>query len=112
MQEKSGESLFVGGDKRTIDTHRGGSVYRCDEEADVMRLLKEMELFANKAVCLSVDLSPLKRKEIGNCDIAFTLFDKEGKKEHKQILLPLIWVRGKDGKSVSDAVDKCSKRLD
>ena len=111
MQEKAGESLFIGGDKQTIDTHRGGSVYRCDEVADVMRLLKEMELFADKAVCLSVDLSPLKRKEIGNCDIAFTLFDKEGKKEHKQILLPLIWVRGKDGKSVSDAVDKMFKAI-
>ena len=36
MQEAEGRHIFVGPeDPKRIDTHRGGSVYRCDEEADV-----------------------------------------------------------------------------
>ena len=105
--------MIKGGDESTINTHKGGSVYRCDEIADILRLEKELKVVKGKAMCLSVDLSPLNKMEIGNADISVRM-EVEGKTDFEpyELLLPLFSVGSKDGAAVVEKLEELFEALE
>ena len=110
IQKAEGKHLFEGGKSTTVDTHKGGSVCRCDELADILRLQKEMNIVRGKAMCMSIDLSPINKMEVGNVDISVQIEDESGM-SHYEVLLPMFCVGSKDGAAVIAKVEELFRAL-
>jgi len=80
---------------------QGGSVYRNNEDMDTARLLKERTMLKGKKLSAYFDLTPISKRNIIGCIVAFSELQDDGTVVDTEILLPLSWVAGKDGRVIA-----------
>ena len=80
---------------------QGGSVYRNNEDMDTARLLKERTMLKGKKLSAYFDLTPISKRNIIGCIVAFSELQDDGTVVDTEVLLPLSWVAGKDGRVIA-----------